>query len=61
MYDKIKEFVKKHWKIICVIVLCFVVIMIGVSCSSIGDGSTVQFGLTNDNLGDFNTLIDSDL
>lgn len=61
MYDKIKQFVKKHWKIITIIVLCFVVLVIGVSCSSIGDGNTVQFGLTNDNLGDSNTFIDSDL
>lgn len=60
MYEKIKAFCRKHWKMLCVVVLCCVVLIVGVSCSSIGDGNMVQFGLTNDNIGDSNTFYHSD-
>ena len=60
MFEKFKEFIKQH-KILCVvIVVVFVVCVAFVSCSSIGDGNSVQFGLVNDSIGDHSAVAEGD-
>ena len=49
MIDKIRNWIKKRI-IFFLLVLCVVVCVTYVSCSSFGDGNRVQFGLVNDNV-----------
>ena len=61
MFEKIKEFFKaKKWYIVITVVV--VALAIGITaCSSIGDNSTVQYGLTNRNIGDSNNIFNSEV
>lgn len=61
MIEKFKDFCKRYWKMLFVIFVCCSVLVIVVSCSSIGDGNMVQFGLTNDSIGDSNHISNSDI
>lgn len=47
MFDSVKNFFHRYWKVMLACILCFVLGVVLVSCSSFGDVDNVQFGLTN--------------
>lgn len=47
MFDSVKKFFRSYWKVFLACILCFVLGVVLVSCSSFGDVDSVQFGLTN--------------